>query len=129
MHKSVLLVDEDPDVLSSLTQLLESDSLRVLRARNKPEAREILGRPYVPVDLVVANMMLARMGSPDFVMEVNDIRPGVPVLYMSAFVEEEVVRVEPMNNYSDCGFTRGDEQGFLHAVFSALSLHQAARAS
>lgn len=120
MNKSILLVDEDPSVLTLLTQLFEGQSVRVLRSRNQSEALEVLGRNYVLVDLVVVNIMINRSGS-EFSRNIAVVRPGVPVLLMSAFVDEGAIRVEAMKQ---CGFEDNwlpDDRGILEAVMSALA--------
>jgi len=119
VNKSILVVDENPEVLTFLTLLFEEEGIRVLRSRTKSEAFEVLGRDYVPIDLVLTNMMIDRPGS-DFSREVAQIRPGVTVLLMSALVDEEVIRVEAMKR---CGFEDNwipDDRGVLEAVVSAL---------
>ena len=119
MNKSILVVDEDPSVLTFLTLLFEVEGIRVLRSRTKSEAFEVMGRTYVPVDLVLTNMMIERPGA-DFTREIALVRPGIPVLLMSAFVDEEVIRVEAMKK---CGFEGNwipDDRGVLEAVKSAL---------
>jgi DNA-binding NtrC family response regulator len=114
-NKSVLIVDEDRDVLGFLTLLFEYRKLRVLRARTRAEAAEILGRQNVPVHAVLANMMAARIDAADFAREVAGIRPGLPVVYMSAFVDSGVIRIEAMRPTAT-----HDERGVLEAVLSAV---------
>jgi DNA-binding response OmpR family regulator len=119
VNKSILVVDEDPEVLTLLTLLFEQEGVRVLRSRTRSEAFEVLSRNYVPVDLVVANMLIDRPGS-DFSREVARVRPGVSVLLMSSLVDEEVIRVEVMKR---CGLEENwipDDRGVLEAVMSAL---------
>jgi len=125
LSKSVLILDEDPEVLTFLTQLLEARKLRVLRARSKSEAFEILNRAYVPVDLVVANLMLTGVGGPDFTRHVADLRPHVPVMYMSAFIDSGVIRVEAMSGVGYAEFPGADDRGVMKAVFSALKNSEA----
>jgi len=129
LSKSVLILDEDPEILTFLTHLLEARKLRVLRARTKAEAFEILSREYIPVGLVLANLMLTRMGGPDFRRQVADIRKGVSVIYMSAFVDSGVIRIEAMQGGTSAGFSGPDERGVLDAVLSTLKGTRAAAAS
>jgi DNA-binding response OmpR family regulator len=115
LDKSVLVIDEDPEVLAFLTHLFEAQNLRVLRARSPSEALDILSREYVSVDLILANLMIARMD------ELASARPGVAVLYMTAFVDSGVIRIEAMNRFNATGFSTADERGVLDAVLSAVS--------
>jgi len=118
--KSILLVDGDPEVLTFLTLLFEEKGVRVLRARTASEALEVLQRDYVPVDLVLTNIMINSPGS-EFARDATRTRPGVAVLLMSAFVDEEVIRVEVMKRSDFAGNSMPDDQGVVKAVMSALS--------
>ena len=121
MNKSILVVDQDPDVLGFLTLLFEARDIRVLRARTRAEALELLGREYVPVDLVLANLMTAQMECSDLCVDVACLRPGVPVMYMSAFVESGIVRIEALKSLNAFGLAAADERGVLEAVLAALA--------
>ncbi len=105
LNKSILVVDEDPEVLGFLTMLFEARDIRVLRARSGSEAAQVLSRPYVPVDLIVANIMLPDTGRLAY------LRPGVSLLYMSAFIDSGVIRIVPT----------GDDRGLLEAALSSLA--------
>ncbi len=121
MSKSILVVDQDSDVLGFLTLLFEARDVRVLRARTRPEALELLGRQYVPVDLVLANLMTAQMERSDLSVDVASLRPGVPVLYMSAFVDSGMIRIEALKSLSVSGLTAADERGVLEAVLAEIA--------
>jgi DNA-binding response OmpR family regulator len=124
LSKSILLIDEDPEVLAFLTLLLEERGVRVLRARSRAEALDIFSRDYVPVDLVLANMMMPHMIGGGFEREMARIRACVSVLYMTAFVEEGVIRVEAMRHPDLSGHSAADDRGFIEAVMAALNRSQ-----
>ena len=132
LNKSVLLLDEDPEILTFLTALFEQRGLRVLRARSRDEMLELLKRDYVPVDLILANIVITHLSDSDFEQDVASIRAFVPVLYMSAFVEDDVIRIEMMKRpylvtnsmtvSSSAGVDAATEQeGVVNAVMSALT--------
>jgi len=135
LNKSILLLDEDPEILAFLTVLLEERGPRVLRARSRMEMLEILSRPYVQVDLILANIVITHLSDSDFEQEVASLRTRVPVLYMSAFVEQGVIRIEMMKRpypvqgsmtlSSSAGFAAGEEDNVINAVISALTRHVA----
>jgi CheY-like chemotaxis protein len=124
VNKTILVIDRDPDILGYLTLQFEACEVRVLRARTRAEAIEILSLPFVPCDLVLANLMMSRMGGPDFCREVSATRPGVPVVYMSAFVDAGVIRMEAMQQIDESGLGAADERGVLEAVLSTLAKPQ-----
>jgi CheY-like chemotaxis protein len=124
-HPSILIVDEDPDVLGFLTLLFETRDIRVLRARSRSEAMEVLRKPFVPLHLIVANIMTANMGGQNFCDTVTTLRPGVSVIYMSAFVDSGVIRIEAIKRLNLSGMASADERGILDSVLSELSKPQA----
>jgi DNA-binding response OmpR family regulator len=126
VSKSILVIDQDPDILGFLTLLFEARDIRVLRARTRAEALELLGREYVPVDLVLANLMTAQMENSDLCADVASLRRGVPVIYMSAFVDSGAIRIEALKSLSGSGLAAADGRGVLEAVLAALTRSRAA---
>lgn len=121
MNKSILTVDPDPDVLAFLTLLFEPHDVRVLRARTRSEAFEIMNREYVPVDLVLVNLILAQTEAPELSHDVASVRPGVPVVYMSAFVDSGIIRIEALKLMNDSGLSAVDERGVIDMVLATLA--------
>ncbi len=103
MEKSILIADEDSGVLTFLTLLFEEQGVRVLRARSRAEMLEILSRNYVPVDLVLANTVLAQLSCSDLEQDIARERGMIPVLWMSALVEAGVIRVELRKRFAVVG--------------------------
>src|ERR1035438_5548069 len=101
---SVLVVDEEPDILSFFARILDSDGLRPLLARNPQEAIGIAKRGYVPIDLVVTDVALRpETNGPeltnghDLVDRLRELRPDIRALFMSAYLDSGVIRVELMD--------------------------------
>ena len=76
---NVLLVDDDPDVLSMVTLFLEIEGYRVMPAVTRAQANEILAQGGA--DIVITDSML-RGGNGDDVAKHAD-RAGVPVIIVS----------------------------------------------
>ena len=98
---SVLVIDEQPDVLAFFARILEANDIRALLARNSGEAVDLAKRGYIPIDLVLANVLLPEDPlSPELasvahlVESIRLLRPEARALYMSAEVESGVIRVE-----------------------------------
>ena len=90
---SVLIVDEEPEILIILSRMLESNGYRALRARSVPEALEIMRRRYVPVDLILCNAGINRTIAHDLPAALREIRPGLRAVWMYAFVDAGTVRI------------------------------------
>ena len=78
-ERHILLVEDDPDLVTVLTQVLEYEGYRVSSAAQRSEARAILGRGGI--DLIVADSVL-RGGNGDDVAKAAS-RRGLPIIMMS----------------------------------------------
>ena len=81
--KTVLLVDDDEDVIAQLKLLFETDGFRVRSAASRADGEEALldGRP----DLCVFDLMMEEMDA-GFVLAdaAKRMYPGVPVILLTA---------------------------------------------
>lgn len=81
----ILVVDDDPDILDALSEILEGEGYRVRRARNGREAFERLGP--VPPQLILLDLMMPVMDGWEFAtrMRQDDETPAeVPIIVLSA---------------------------------------------
>ncbi len=82
----VLVVDDDPDILEALSEILEAEGYRVRRARNGQEALERLnGQGGLP-QLVLLDLMMPVMDGWEFSRRMRQ-RPGaseIPIIVLSA---------------------------------------------
>ena len=82
---SILVVDDDPDVRESLTDILVDEGYRVTGARNGREALEVL-RGHTRPSLILLDMMMPEMDGWSFRLEQQKIPElaGIPVVILSA---------------------------------------------
>jgi two-component system response regulator CpxR len=85
--KVILCVDDNEQILSVRTFLLETRGYRVLTAPNSSEALEILGR-IVPgtLDLLIADLLLPGMDGNELVRRAKQMHPALPTLIVSGTV-------------------------------------------
>ena len=77
----VLVVDDDPDILDALSEILEVEGYEVQRARNGREALQRLEQ--APPDLVLLDLMMPVMDGWEFARSLDpDARP--PIIVLSA---------------------------------------------
>jgi DNA-binding response OmpR family regulator len=84
MSKTVLIADDEPNIVISLEFLLEQDGYRVLLARDGHEALEVIERE-VP-DLVLLDVMLPRLSGYDVCQQIrqNPALAKVRVIMLTA---------------------------------------------
>jgi two-component system, cell cycle sensor histidine kinase and response regulator CckA len=88
-----ILVAEDEDGVRSLTrEVLEKYGYTVLEASNGEEALKVAERHQGPLDLLLSDVVMPRMGGPELAQELLARRPAVKVLYMSGYTDHPMVR-------------------------------------
>jgi len=80
----VLVVDDDPDILEALSEILEAEGFEIRRARNGKEALERLEPD--PPQLILLDLMMPVMDGWEFAQRMRQ-RPSVahiPIIVLSA---------------------------------------------
>ena len=117
-HPSILVIDDNPDMLMLNQLILEMDGFVVRTAANGPAALAFLAGPIQP-DLILLDMCMEGMSGPEFLVALEQERPktfaAVPVVYLTA-----MQRV-PEGKHS--GFLRKgtDNSQFVEAVHHFLA--------
>ncbi|HYZ21457.1 MAG TPA: MHYT domain-containing protein [Rhodopila sp.] len=89
-RRTVLVVDDDPLVLTSTASMLEDIDYAVLEAASGRQALEIL-RSDVTVDLVVTDQVMPGMTGLELAAAVQQELPGLPVLLATGYAERKEV--------------------------------------
>jgi CheY-like chemotaxis protein len=80
----VLVVDDDPDILDALAEILEAEGYVIRRARNGKEALERLTPE--PPNLILLDLMMPVMDGWEFSHRIREIpsATGIPIIVLSA---------------------------------------------
>jgi two-component system, chemotaxis family, chemotaxis protein CheY len=82
---TVLVVDDDPDILEALSEILEAEGFEIRRARNGKEALERL-EPDAP-QLILLDLMMPVMDGWEFAQRMRQRPPEIariPIIVLSA---------------------------------------------
>jgi hypothetical protein len=85
-----MVVDSDPESLTRMSGILTEAAssaparLRVLRARNARDVMDVIGRAYVPVDLVLSSRELIESEEGLLEDQIHEVRPSLPVMFLSS---------------------------------------------
>jgi len=84
-HGTVLVVDDEAAIRDVVHRVLTRAGYRVMTAAGQAQAMGLLREPGVPVDLLLTDVVMPGMTGEAFVAQVELIRPGIRVLYMSGY--------------------------------------------
>jgi two-component system, cell cycle sensor histidine kinase and response regulator CckA len=88
-----LLLAEDDDVLRALgARVLGALGYKVLVARTGAEALRIVAEYDGTIDLIATDVVMPGMNGSHLVEKVLEARPGIRVLFMSGYTDDEVMR-------------------------------------
>ncbi|MGH8014044.1 MAG: sigma-54-dependent transcriptional regulator [Candidatus Binataceae bacterium] len=111
---SVLVVDDEPEMVRALCELLQESGYRPLSANSGAQALEMVKRE--PPDLLISDLRMAEMSGHQLQAELQRVAPDLPVVIMTAFGSIESA-VESMKLGARDFFTKPfGNQEFLRVV-------------
>ena len=117
--ETILLVEDEDAVRELAKRILQRQGYTVVDARNGRDALSRVASHAQPIDIVVTDMVMPEMNGRALVEELHRSRPGLRVLYMSGYTDDEIVR----RGLLDAGVS------FLPKPFTADTLARAVRAA
>jgi CheY-like chemotaxis protein len=85
MDKTLLLVDDEPHILSALTRLLRRDGYRLITASGAKEGLAVLERE--PVQVIVSDQRMPEMTGVEFLRRVKERFPDTVRIVLSGYSE------------------------------------------
>jgi PAS domain S-box-containing protein len=89
--ETILLIEDEPLVRDLTVEVLSSRHYNVLTARDGEEALAIASAHPAPIHLAVTDVVLPAMSGKEVARRLRESRPGLKVLFMSGYAEEQVV--------------------------------------
>jgi CheY-like chemotaxis protein len=127
---SVMIVDEEPDILAFFAKILDANGIRALLARTSSEAVEIAKRGYVPIDIIVTDVALRASDNPaidsfasgrDLVAAIRQLRPDVRSLFMSAYLDSGVIRIQLIDREFNTTSANPNDTGLIESIRKAAT--------
>jgi two-component system, cell cycle sensor histidine kinase and response regulator CckA len=88
---TVLLVEDDDQVRAFVRTLLSNDGYKVIEGRTGEEGLRV-AKDAERIDLLLADMLLPELSGSDLAEKLLDQRPGLKILFMTGYVEGEIVQ-------------------------------------
>lgn len=85
MERTLLLVDDEEGVLSSLTRLFRRDGYRIFRANSGKAGLEILAQN--PVNVIISDQRMPEMTGTELLSQVKDLYPDTIRIVLSGYTE------------------------------------------
>jgi signal transduction histidine kinase/CheY-like chemotaxis protein len=82
---TVLLAEDDDLVREVLVGMLEDGGYTVLQAADGAEGLRICEEHDGPIDVLLTDVLMPRVGGPELAAGVARLRPGTPVVYVSGY--------------------------------------------
>jgi PAS domain S-box-containing protein len=89
---TVLVVEDEDLVREFACRYLDAYGYHCLDARNGSEAVDMVGQRGDEIDAIVTDVIMPVMGGRELRERVAELRPNIPVLFISAYTGEEVIR-------------------------------------
>jgi two-component system cell cycle sensor histidine kinase/response regulator CckA len=89
---TVLLVDDDDSVRAAVTRILSGHGYTILQAEHGADALRLAAAHPGQIDLLVTDMYMPGLRGPEIMEKMVSSRPGMAVLFMSGYADEDVVR-------------------------------------
>jgi two-component system, cell cycle sensor histidine kinase and response regulator CckA len=88
----VLVVEDEPTVREMTSRVLQEYGYRVVAAGGAKEALALVGQRDEKIKLLITDVVMPGMDGPELARKVIGLRPGLPVLFMSGYTDDEIVR-------------------------------------
>ena len=82
---TILVVDDEPAIVSVVAELMEAEGHRVLTASNGKEALERAGTHRGDLDLLLTDVVMPEIDGVELVNRMRLVRPEITVLFMSGY--------------------------------------------
>ncbi|MCP4444863.1 MAG: PAS domain S-box protein [Myxococcales bacterium] len=88
--ETILVVEDEPLVMSVACQSLRMSGYTVLKARSSRLALEVASRHEGPIDLLLTDVIMPNGSGPELAATLRKARPEIAVLFMSGYTSERI---------------------------------------
>ena len=93
--ETILLADDEQELLSTTAQVLSSLGYRVISACDGEQAMKLFADTASDIDLILTDIVMPKMSGPEFAALARGIKPGVPVIFATGYNKEQALGGSP----------------------------------
>jgi two-component system cell cycle sensor histidine kinase/response regulator CckA len=90
--ETILLVDDEPQVVTLVREMLTREGYKVLGAGDGEEALRIFDANQSEIDLLLTDIVMPQLNGRELADRIKAKQPGLRVLYMSGFMKEAILK-------------------------------------
>ncbi len=122
---SILIVDDDPFVLQSVTLLLTQFGFRITGAQNAAEAMALFGESRC--DVVLTDIVMPNVSGIELLEQIHAVDGEVPVILMTAYADVEKAVEAIKKGAFDFIIKPYKPPQLLHSIEKAINYHRLTR--
>ena len=89
-NETLLIVEDEPMILQLVTNTLAKLGYHILAANDGVEALEVTRNASSPIDLLITDVIMPRLGGRELASRLQQQHPQLKVLYMSGYAENAI---------------------------------------
>jgi two-component system cell cycle sensor histidine kinase/response regulator CckA len=89
--ETILIVEDEAEVLDVVSHILKSAGYRVLEAQSGDAALQLTRDQITAIDLVLTDIILPGICGGELARRLKELKPGIRVLFMSGYTKYTVV--------------------------------------
>lgn len=95
-RRSILLVDDEPDIVNSVRRWLEAEGFKVYGFTDPLQALEYFQNNSNNIDLILSDVRMRKLDGYELVKKIKTIQPQIKVVFMTALeFNEELSKTLP----------------------------------
>jgi two-component system cell cycle sensor histidine kinase/response regulator CckA len=126
--ETILLVEDENAVRAITRRMLTILGYTVIEARHGRDALLLAADMNLHIDLLVTDVIMPEMGGRELATTLREQRPGLPVLYVSGYTDDELLRrgiLEPGVRLMRKPFTKNDLARVVRGLINGTAASRA----
>jgi DNA-binding NtrC family response regulator len=89
--ETILLAEDEEEVRNLAREILRMEGYTIIEARHGNDALSVAAQHDGPIHMLMTDVVMPQMGGRELVRRLTAVRPGLKVLYVSGYTDENVL--------------------------------------